>query len=51
MKKKKVHFVFFSGEATLCGRSYWKTYTTPCPDLRMITCKTCKKILKWIKEP
>ena len=50
MKKKKIHYCPIDIMETPCGRHWIDVRTTPLADLRFITCKSCRKRVKKLKE-
>jgi hypothetical protein len=45
-KKMKKHYRPIYDYKTICGRVDLTLHTTPCMDLRQVTCKFCKKAIK-----
>ena len=50
MKKMKIHYCPTDRIQTPCGRRWVDVKTTPLADLRFMTCKSCKKHVKKLKE-
>jgi len=49
-KKAKKHYCSIENLTTPCGRSYFNIKSTSVPDLRSISCISCKKHVKKLRR-